>query len=91
MFQEANLVLLVPVEVYPCNSWECELSNRMKITKGLVSMENEFLFQDSYVLHIVVDRMIVSGNRLKGGSVGICKCAAWGPENVADAFAVAQR
>ena len=83
MFQEANLVLLVPVEVYPCYSWECELSNRMKITKGLVSMENEFLFQDSYVLHIVVDRMIVSGNRLKGGSVGICNCAAWGPENVA--------
>jgi hypothetical protein len=39
----------------------------------------------SCILHIVVDRMILSRNLLKGGSVGICKCAAWGPENVADA------
>ena len=85
MFQEANSVLLVPVEVYPCYLWECEPSNRMKIAKGLVSMENEFLFQDSCILHIVGDRMIVSRNRLKGGSVGICKCTAWGPENFADA------
>jgi hypothetical protein len=28
--------------------------------------------------------MIVSRNRLEGGGVCICKCAAWGPENVAD-------
>ena len=39
----------------------------------------------SCILHIVVDRMIVSRNRLEGGGVCICKCAAWGPENVADA------
>ena len=36
-------------------------------------------------LRIVVDRMIVSRNRLKGGGVGICERAAWSPENIADA------
>ena len=60
MFQEGNSVLLVPFEVYPCYLWECELSNRMKIAKCLVSIENKFLFQDLCILHIVVDRMIVS-------------------------------
>jgi hypothetical protein len=39
----------------------------------------------SCILHIVVDRMIVSRNGLEGGGVRICKCAAWGPKNVADA------
>ena len=39
----------------------------------------------SCIFHIVVDRMIVSRNRLKGGGVCICNCAAWSPENVADA------
>jgi len=29
--------------------------------------------------------MIVSRNRLEGGGVRICKCAAWSPENLADA------
>ena len=37
------------------------------------------------IFHIVVYRMIVRRNRLEGSGVGICKCAARGPENVADA------
>ena len=37
----------------------------------------------SCIFHIVVDGMIVGGNRLKGGGVCIGHCAAWGPENVA--------
>ena len=37
----------------------------------------------SCIFHIVVDRMIVSRDRLEGGRVCICKCAAWSPENVA--------
>ncbi len=39
----------------------------------------------SCILYIVVDRMIVGRNRLESGGVRIRKCAAWGPENVADA------
>jgi hypothetical protein len=39
----------------------------------------------SCIFDIVVDRMIVSRNRLEGGGVCICKCAARGAENVADA------
>jgi hypothetical protein len=39
----------------------------------------------SCIFHIVVDRMIVSRIRLEGRGVCISKCAAWGPENVADA------
>ena len=31
----------------------------------------------SCIFYIVVDRMIVSRNRLEGGGVCICKCAAW--------------
>jgi hypothetical protein len=47
----------------------------------------------SCIFHIVMDGMIVSGNRLKGGGVCISNCAAWGPENVAYSkvlFVVAQ-
>ena len=39
----------------------------------------------SCIFDIVVDRMIVSRNRLEGGGVCICECAARGAENVADA------
>ena len=39
----------------------------------------------SCIFHIVMDGMVVSGNRLKGGGVCISNCAAWGPENLADA------
>ena len=38
----------------------------------------------SCIFHIVVDRMIVSRNRLEGGGVCICKRAARGAEDVAD-------
>ena len=38
------------------------------------------------ILHIIVDRMIVNRNRLEGGGVRICKCAAWDPEIVTDAW-----
>src|SRR2546423_5698687 len=37
------------------------------------------------VLDIVVDRVIVSRNRLESGGMRIRQCAAWGAEYVADA------
>ena len=37
------------------------------------------------VLDIVVDRVIVSRNRLESGGMRIRQCAAWGAENLADA------
>jgi hypothetical protein len=39
----------------------------------------------SCILDIIMDRMIVGRNRLESSCVRICKCAAWRPENVADA------
>ena len=38
------------------------------------------------VLDIVVDRVIVSRNRLESGGMRIRQCAAWGAEYVADAY-----
>jgi hypothetical protein len=37
------------------------------------------------VLDIVVDRVIVSRNRLEGGGMRVRQCAAWGAEHLADA------
>ena len=39
----------------------------------------------SRVLDIVVDRVIVSRNRLESGGMRIGQCAAWGAEYVANA------
>src|SRR6476660_8164927 len=37
------------------------------------------------VLDIVVDRVIISRNRLESGGMRICQCATWGAEYIADA------
>ena len=37
------------------------------------------------VLDIVVDRVVVSRNRLESGGMRVRQCAAWGAENLADA------
>jgi hypothetical protein len=37
------------------------------------------------VLDVVVDRVIVSRNRLESGGMRIRQCAAWGAEYVGDA------
>jgi hypothetical protein len=63
-----------------------ERSPRSREGENLQAMHyRSSMSMPSCIFHIVVDGMIVSRNRLKGGGVRICNCAAWSPENVADA------